>query len=63
MHIEKYLWILTFQKTTQMATFYNNNILNKKFIFHFIIQLMAKYYQANNLITQDLWIHLQLVKD
>ncbi len=37
-----------------MATFYNNNILNKKFSFHFIIQLMAKYYQANNLITQDL---------
>ncbi len=28
-HIEKYLWILTFQKNIQRATFINNDILNK----------------------------------
>jgi hypothetical protein len=34
-HIEKYLWILTFQKNTQMAIFINNYILNKNFSLHF----------------------------
>jgi hypothetical protein len=33
--IEKYLWILTFQKSTQMATFINNDIFNKKISLHF----------------------------
>jgi hypothetical protein len=33
------------------------------FIPILIIQLVAKYYQTNNLITQDLWIHLQLLKN
>jgi len=34
-HIEKYFWILTFQKSIQMPTFINNDILYKNFSFHF----------------------------
>jgi hypothetical protein len=34
-HIEKYLWILTFQKSTQMATFINNDNFNKNFNLQF----------------------------
>jgi hypothetical protein len=33
--IEKYLWILTFQKNIQMVFFNNNDILNKNFSLHF----------------------------
>ncbi len=34
-HIEKHLWILTFQKSIQMATCINNDIFNKKINLHF----------------------------
>ncbi len=57
-HIEKYLWIMTFQKKIQLPTFIKNDIFNKILVSILIIQLVAKYYQTNNLITQDLWVHL-----
>jgi hypothetical protein len=57
------LWILTFQKSVQMDIFINNDILSKNFCFHFDHITCGKYYQTNNLITQDLWVHLQLFKN
>jgi len=45
-------------KNTQMGTFINNDILNIRILISIFIQLVAKYYQTNNLIAQDLWVHL-----
>jgi hypothetical protein len=49
---------MTFQKKIQLPTFIKNDIFNKILVSILIIQLVAKYYQTNNLITQDLWVHL-----
>jgi hypothetical protein len=39
-YILKNLWILTFQKSTQMVIFINNDILNKNFHFHFATKIL-----------------------
>ncbi len=45
-HIEKCLWILNFQKSTQMATLINNDIFNKKISLHFDHTTCAKVYES-----------------
>jgi hypothetical protein len=62
-HIEKYMWILTFQKITKITTFINNDILNMNFSLHFDHATSDKILLLLFLITQDLWVHLQLFRD